>query len=491
MILTEEQQNIINISGVLESGQSLKIDACAGSGKTATLSAIANAYRDRRFLYLAFNKAIVESAKNRFPQNVAIYTTHSLAFRSIFQIQNPPYIKPSLNVFDLEPVFGKVKYNYREISDHLNKFIAFCNSDLKTYPNSSIATLFEAMDKGIIPMCHEFYLKKYQMQKTHPDLDRYDYILLDEAQDTNLVTMDIFRSNNARKILVGDSHQSIYGFRGAYNALLNFKADYEEHLTYTFRSNEEICKRANFFIKTFAADKDNYLPMKTYGEIKENPEPKNAVITRTNSGLITYLLKLTNEQKQRATLIREPDMIFRPALNILKFINGDSDFDKEYAYLKRFTSLDKLKDYVHDSMDLELDTAIRIAEDQRHKLYNLYKEAQRLYQNRNNDNINIYFTTAHTAKGLEWDQVLLADDFCDLLSLKKLYKKRGLKKKVIEYLFNQEVNLIYVAITRARTLIIDRSENNITYLNLDGKAANNTKKTSKNKKTAKRKPKEN
>ena len=105
MNLTEEQQNIINISGTLKQGQSLKIDACAGSGKTFTLVAI--------------TKAVVEQARSRFPNNVSIYTTHNLAFQSIFQNKNTPFITANLNVFDLEPVFGNIKYNYKEISSTL------------------------------------------------------------------------------------------------------------------------------------------------------------------------------------------------------------------------------------------------------------------------------------------------------------------------------------------------------------------------------------
>ena len=123
MNLTEEQQNIINISGTLKQGQSLKIDACAGSGKTFTLVAITKAYKEKRFLYLAFNKAVVEQARSRFPNNVSIYTTHSLAFQSIFQNKNTPFIKANLNVFDLEPVFGNIKYNYKEISSTLIDFL--------------------------------------------------------------------------------------------------------------------------------------------------------------------------------------------------------------------------------------------------------------------------------------------------------------------------------------------------------------------------------
>ena len=52
---------------------------------------------------------------------------------------------------------------------------------------------------------HDGYLKLYQLSK--PQLD-YDYILLDEAHDTNGVTLDLFlNQRTAAKIIVGDQHQ--------------------------------------------------------------------------------------------------------------------------------------------------------------------------------------------------------------------------------------------------------------------------------------------
>jgi len=70
-------------------------------------------------------------------------------------------------------------------------------------------------------MLHDGYLKLYQL--SNPVL-QYDCILLDEAQDINPVTGEIifsqsrafnFYSKKTSIILVGDSHQQIYSFRGA------------------------------------------------------------------------------------------------------------------------------------------------------------------------------------------------------------------------------------------------------------------------------------
>uniref|UniRef100_UPI0013D42A21 UvrD-helicase domain-containing protein n=1 Tax=Klebsiella pneumoniae TaxID=573 RepID=UPI0013D42A21 len=70
---------------------------------------------------------------------------------------------------------------------------------------------------GALKMTHDGYLKLFQLSK--PDLSKqFGLIMVDEWQDTNEVTMDIVLEQDARLILVGDRHQSIYGFRGATNA---------------------------------------------------------------------------------------------------------------------------------------------------------------------------------------------------------------------------------------------------------------------------------
>jgi superfamily I DNA/RNA helicase len=48
--------------------------------------------------------------------------------------------------------------------------------------------------------------------------DHYNYIFVDEAQDTNDIQLDILdrlRAPKSRFVAVGDPHQAIYGFRGA------------------------------------------------------------------------------------------------------------------------------------------------------------------------------------------------------------------------------------------------------------------------------------
>ncbi|CAM9369953.1 unnamed protein product [Discosporangium mesarthrocarpum] len=80
--------------------------------------------------------------------------------------------------------------------------------------------LFEG---GVLAVDHDVYLKLSQLSR--PDLSSrgqgYDILLLDEAQDISPVIADIVLSQHrCANVLVKDTHQSIYDFRGAVDQLV-------------------------------------------------------------------------------------------------------------------------------------------------------------------------------------------------------------------------------------------------------------------------------
>jgi hypothetical protein len=75
---TPQQTNCIS-AAVDTSIRLLKIEACAGAGKTSTLEMMANELPVPS-LYLCFNKVTANEAKERFPKHVTCSTTHSVAY---------------------------------------------------------------------------------------------------------------------------------------------------------------------------------------------------------------------------------------------------------------------------------------------------------------------------------------------------------------------------------------------------------------------------
>ncbi len=109
---------------------------------------------------------------------------------------------------------------------------------------------------------HTEILEKYQ--------DYYDYILVDEYQDTNFSQYVIIKKLSAKKkniCVVGDDAQSIYSFRGAkIENILNFKNDYPGYQLYkleqNYRSTQTIVNAANSLIKK----NENQIPKKVYSK---------------------------------------------------------------------------------------------------------------------------------------------------------------------------------------------------------------------------------
>ncbi len=118
------------------------------------------------------------------------------------------------------------------------------------------------MKTNILFRNHPKVLEKYQQQ--------FDYILVDEYQDTNHAQYLIIKrlaEKHHNICVVGDDAQSIYSFRGArIENILNFQKDYPEHKIYkleqNYRSTQTIVNAANSII----AKNKQQIPKKVFSE---------------------------------------------------------------------------------------------------------------------------------------------------------------------------------------------------------------------------------
>ncbi|MEO8666585.1 MAG: UvrD-helicase domain-containing protein, partial [Ignavibacteria bacterium] len=263
MELTKEQIDIIKSTG------NIKINAVAGSGKTTTIIEYAKARAtEGKILYLAFNKSVKTEAIKKFAeaglQNVSIETAHSLAYKHIIYRSNYRIRPQGYKSHELAEMLGLrgagEKHGEHIVANHISKFISyFCNSDRNKiseldyssvvsdplahafvtrhydYIENQTRLLLGKMNKGEIDVTHDFYLKKFQLSE--PALN-FDYILFDEGQDASAAMLDIFLKQNAVRVIVGDTHQQIYGWRFAVNSLE--KADFKTYmLTRSFRFSQD------------------------------------------------------------------------------------------------------------------------------------------------------------------------------------------------------------------------------------------------------------
>ena len=476
MQLTDEQIKIVNSSG------NIKINAIAGSGKTTSLIEYAKARKNSRILYLAFNKSVKLEAINKFNdarlKNVRIETAHSLAYRYI--VKNSNYkLTTKYSTYQIKDIlqikpFGE-KLNDYVLANHINKFISyFCNnrakyvkeldySELinepkakrfveKYYENIEKQTrIFLAkMDKSEIEITHDFYLKKFQLQ--NPTLN-YDYILFDEGQDASPTMLDVFLNQKSTKVIVGDIHQQIYGWRYAVNSLdkVNFKDFY---LTKSFRFNSEIADLAQEILKT----KRHFTKIKSavIKGLGNNKTTKTKVtLARTNIALLLKAIELLIEDSQINKIYFEGNINSYTyaedggsIYDILNLYNRHYKFIKD-KLIKSMKDFEQLVEYADKIEDVQMKMIIQLVKKYTNQLPYFIKQLKIYHVNDNEKHLaDMIFSTVHKSKGMEYDEVFLQNDFMSEEKIKKLVDDS--KIKFAPNSLAEEVNMLYVAVTRTK-----------------------------------------
>lgn len=480
MELTSEQYSIINSTG------NIKINAVAGSGKTTTVIEYAKAKpKKSRILYLAFNKSVKLEAARKFSEqglfNVRVETAHSLAYKHIIQKNNYKVRPQGYKTHEVAEILGLQgdgeKHTEYIVANHINKFMAyFCNGDkLKVqdlnyldvvsdkkakafvskfynYIETQARFFLKKMDNGEVEITHDFYLKKFQL--SNPELD-FDYILFDEGQDASPAMLDIFLKQKATKVIVGDTFQQIYSWRYAVNSLekTDFKALY---LTTSFRFGQDIANLASEVIKWKNHLWENKPFMITgKGSTKENKV--KAVLARTNLGLLLKAIEYLKEKKNISRLYFEGNINSytyaddgASLYDVLNLYNGQRSMIKD-KLIKAMRDVNELEDYIEKTDDMQLGMMVEIVKKYGNNIPKIIKGIKDKHvENNERDKAEVIFSTVHRSKGMEYDIVELVDDFITEEKIKKITEEK--REFDLEKL-NEEINLLYVAITRTKNTL--------------------------------------
>lgn len=457
---TLEQTEIIKAAC---SGESLIIQAYAGASKTTTLRLIAEAMPTKRILYLAFNKGIVVDATSKMPSNVECRTVHSVAYgNSKKEILNKLKAKvydakqlvdhtkltsfsardPKLNTMEVISalrLFGWAKQTairFMQSSDnkiskhHLYIDEKFTHLELDGVKDSLIEaaqTIWEMYNDNYnnVQIPHDVYLKLFAMSGI--DLN-YDVVMVDECQDVSPVMLNILKSQKtAQKIYVGDKFQKIYSFTGSID-ITNIVECRTLYLTKSFRFGNEIAEIANAFLDKIEEDIKPLLGNGSKNTIDKDKQP-NAILCRTNSKVLQEYI--TNKVKYpRATINVSCD-----TSNVLEFAEALMELDEKgktkYALMRTFETSKQFYEWLNttdEPIDLETYHMAALCEKISPKIV-----VSTLKNYKDHKNPNIVISTTHKAKGLEWDTVLLSNDFPILRNDSK-----------------EELRIFYVALTRAK-----------------------------------------
>lgn len=483
MELTNEQIEIINSKG------NIKINAVAGSGKTTTIIEYAKARpKESRILYLAFNKSVKNEAIKKFADkglnNVSVETAHSLAYRHVIYSSNyrvRTFGYKSHEIAELLKLRGLgEKHGEHIVASHISKFISyFCNSDKQKvselnysdivsdplaqlfvnkhyeYIENQTRILLAKMNKGEIEITHDFYLKKFQLSE--PVLN-FDYILFDEGQDASAAMLDIFFKQNATKVIVGDTHQQIYGWRFAVNSLE--KANFDTYrLTRSFRFGQDIADLAMNVLKMKEIISD-YTPIPITGKNVTSSKKVSAILGRTNLGLLLRAIEIVNEKKNLRSLYFEGNINSytyadegASLYDVLNLYNGKHKLIRDNL-VKKMKDMKELQSFIEKTGDTQFSMLVDIVKKYGNDIPKIIKIIKGKHvENDEKEKAEIIFSTVHRCKGMEYDVVEIVNDFITEEKLEKQSEDGKCDELSISKL-NEEINLLYVAVTRTKNIIL-------------------------------------
>lgn len=501
--LTHEQQTAINMA---LQGDSLKITAYAGAGKTSTLVELARSMAGKRGLYLAFNRAAKEDAAKKFEGlNVDVRTVNGYAmgwarlqygehlipkpykgfeFAEKFNVRlvkldefgfqnknknimngsavaslvlsivrtfcassdikiSAKHIKPSA----IPAIPKRLRHNdilsYERRGDFDDIEISFENARL--YPDSINAQKSKlALRIGVLEIAvrlwdeiladktthkyeHDYFLKLLHLSGSD---FHHDYIMLDEAQDSSAVVVDIMNRSTKQKIIVGDSYQQIYAFRGAIDAMVKVWCDANATLSTSFRFGQSLADLATTFINDNKHNQPVNIQGYAHTEISLggiNDRDINAVICRTNANAIQIALGFLSQGLKIRLRFREENskvLLRIRAINEIVTMGKTNEFKHpDYDYFENITQFFdhcETEEGTEDRGYLKIIQAVGV------------QLIEQLFGKSRATRKSIEIMTAHKSKGLEWDNVRLANDF----------PENGFE--------GEEGNLLYVAMTRAK-----------------------------------------
>ncbi len=481
MNLTDEQK------AILATNTDIAVNAVAGSGKTSTMiEYAASRPPGSRILYLAFNKSVKLEAVRKFAarglNNVTVETAHSLAYRYIMRGNKYILSSQGYKTHQIAEVLSLTGDGARHtefiLANHISKFITyFCNSDkAKVQDLNYLDTVKEAnakkfvhafyrvieegtrhflakMDKAEIEITHDFYLKKFQLSA--PVLP-YDYILFDEGQDASAAMLDVFLKQPAIKVIVGDTHQQIYGWRYAINSLS--KTPFATlNLSTSFRFPADIAALA-MGVLSMKDKLGTSKPIPINGKGKTTKTVTKATIGRTNLGLLLNAINYITDNRKVKHIYFEGNIHSytyadegASLYDVLSLYNGSRERIRD-KLIGSMNTMDELEEYIESTEDAQLGMMMEIVNEYGNEIPRILKNLKDLHTG-DEDRLKaeMIFSTVHRAKGMEYDTVHLVNDFISEQKLDRVIKEAEAEKQTPDKAkLNEEINLLYVAVTRTR-----------------------------------------
>lgn len=477
------QQNAF-FSWIEQGSGSAVVRAVAGAGKTTTLIHGLTIMPGSIF-FGAYNKKIAQEISARAPerQGLDISTMHAAGFkvwrrfasnvkvddkkcRTIFREaceRNPqykPYEDAVLSLVSLakqaafEIGHPSTRADWAYLIDHF-----------------SIETLDE--DELIIKLAKKVLQASFSIDTEVIDFDdmiyaplvhkcrlpKYDWVLLDEAQDTNatrrLLALGMLKTTG-RLVAVGDEHQAIYGFTGADSDALDLirtatKA-IDLPLTVTYRCPKAVVTEARKYVSHIEAHESAPEGLVTYLKLEmmtNDAKVGDSILCRFNAPIVkeaySFIAKGTParvEGREIGEGIKKLARRWKSKSFAVLLDNLDKYLEREVAKAEAKEQTSKVT-AIEDSVSC---LKIIIARVQQNKVEGdpvtlVCAEVDKIFGEDAEKTPHVLLSTIHKSKGREWHRVF--------------YLQTGPSKRArLPWELTQENNLMYVACTRAKHELI-------------------------------------
>jgi DNA helicase-2/ATP-dependent DNA helicase PcrA len=507
-----QQQAVIDF--VLNDRRSANIIAVAGAGKTSTiLGAIAKLPANASAIYVVFNKDVATETTEKLKaadvhwKKCRAATVHSVGFKAFREHLGDPKTITEHKVRDIfdamieastipmimapfralivkmvgfakDRALGVVRcgaidshdawldiiHHFDLLNDIDDEFVPEAGKRLREIVDTSIAVLkksnsvLDVIDYGdmiYLPLLHQVRFW------------RYNYVFLDEAQDTNPARRALIRAitnRGGRVFAVGDPRQAIYGFTGADNNAMDLiKQDFnsvELPLTVTYRCPKAVVSFSQQWVSHIQAHEtapEGLVSSCTWDQMLERPNinGESAILCRNTKPLVMACFKLIRlrvpckiEGKDIGSGLKR--LATRWArVKTLETLSEKLDVHIEKMRTKYLASKQEEK---AQHLEDQVETLQVIIDQCRTEKKTHVTDAVEYIDSLFADDVHkspgvLVLSTIHKAKGREWNTVFWLDRHNTCPSR---YARQAWQQE-------QEENLQYVAATRAKNELIDLS----------------------------------
>lgn len=504
MVPSPQQQAVLD--WVVNGQGSANVVARAGCGKTSTLlMAAEKAAGD--VAMLAYNKSIAEEIKAKLAKQpschrVQAMTVHSAGFSAWRKVA------PGVKVDDrkvagiISNVFSTEKGDEWDLNlGVLCKMVSLAKQSAFGFlvPYTELEAWFALAEHHdleddingtinlgeVVQMAVRVFKQSLAMDNKVIDFDdmilaplvhntrvrTYDWVFMDEAQDTNAsrraLALKMLKPETGRFIAVGDDRQAIYGFTGADSDAMDLIKQ-ELHsvvlpLTVTYRCPKKVVEMANFIVEDLTAHESapegetRTLPLVKDGVpwfMAEKPVATSVILCRNTKPLVEQaysMIRYGMGCRIEGRDIGEGLVKLVTRRKKISSLHDLSDYLEEYKATETQKWIAKGKETKAQQVTDQCDTAKvlvdKLIEDGKREVADLVTFIRSLFgDSRTGETPRVVtLSTIHKSKGREWPTVYLLDRAGTLPS--KWARK--------EWQLNQEANLEYVAITRAKNSLVD------------------------------------